>query len=163
MILASGSALCEGSLSSPTLSYSSASNSNSRYSSSSSYSSSSTSTRWENYLEIYNFDFLEINLIFCECRDTTPELPHPYYVYKKVLTATKCSRSPDVSDFNNIYYLVKMPTPLSIQHGFLITLLILQPSVSSREASTGTVEGSRIHWGKKMWYVSLTINNMILL
>lgn len=68
MILASGSALCEGSLSSPTLSYSSASNSNSRYSSSSSYSSSSTSTR-----------------------DTTPELPHPYYVYKKVLTATKCS------------------------------------------------------------------------
>ena len=45
MILASGSALCEGSLSSPTLSYSSSSNSNSRYSSSSSYSSSSTSTR----------------------------------------------------------------------------------------------------------------------
>ena len=49
MILLSGSALCEGSLSSPTLSYSSSSSLNSPYSSSSysssSYSSSSTSTR----------------------------------------------------------------------------------------------------------------------
>ena len=44
MILLSGSALCEGSLSSPTLSYSSSSSLNSPYSSSS-YSSSSTSTR----------------------------------------------------------------------------------------------------------------------
>ena len=32
-------------------------------------------------------------LIFCSA--TTPELPHPYYTYKKVLAATKCSRSSD--------------------------------------------------------------------
>jgi len=64
MILASGSALCEGSLNSPTLSYSSSSNANSPYVSSSSTSSTSA---------------------------TMPELLHPYYTYKKVLAETKCS------------------------------------------------------------------------
>ena len=46
MILASGSALCEGSLNSPTLSYSSSSNTNSPYVS----SSSTASTRWESQI-----------------------------------------------------------------------------------------------------------------
>ena len=62
LILMSGSALCEGSLSSPKLS----AQSSSSYSASSSSSTSST--------------------------PPPPVLPHPWYTYRDLLTATQCSR-----------------------------------------------------------------------
>ena len=64
LILMSGSALCEGSLSSPKLS--APAQSSSSYSASSSSSSSTT--------------------------PPPPDLPHPWYTYRDLLTATQCSR-----------------------------------------------------------------------
>ena len=73
---------------------------------------------------------------------TMPELPHPYYTYKKVLAETKCSRLYYSQHHFHSYHFPQTLLALARQNICMLHLygvhFHLQPSMSPRKASSGT-------------------------